>query len=139
MSENTSALGFSWDFIDEIAWWAFGLGAASALIGAFVTEDPAFAVGCLIAVALDVALVRVSSRLARDGLAQGQISHAASLIMVPGRLSAKAVLLILALAFPEVLSFAGTVVGVLAFDLTLAFVGSIKAASRMIRQSRQGG
>jgi len=109
------------------------------VIGAFVLGDPTFAYGCLAAVFVDVVLVRVASRRARDGLAEGRIDSSASIIMVPGRLGAKGILLVLSLTLPWALSFAGTVVGVLAFDLTLAFVGSVKAASRMIRHSRQGG
>jgi len=136
---SESAFGFSWEFIDEMSWWSLGLGAVAAVTGTLVTGDIAFAVACLLAVALDVVLVKVSSRRAREGLAEGRIDHAAAVIMLPVRLGAKALLLLLTFAVPEVLSFAGAVVGVLVFDLTLAVVGSIKAASRTMRQSKQGG
>jgi len=136
---SESGLGFSWEFIDEIAWWSLGLGFAAAVTGTLITGDAAFAVACLAAVVLDVVLVRISSRRARAGLAEGNIDHTAAVIMLPVRLGAKALLLLLTFAVPQVLDFAGAVVGVLVFDLTLAFVGSIKAASRTMRQSKQGG
>jgi hypothetical protein len=130
--------GFAWDFIDEIVWWALGIAGAAAAVAAIAFDDVAFALGCVVAASVDLVLVRVASGRARRGLARGEIDNAAPIIMVAGRLLAKAGLLLLSIAVPTVLGFAGTVVGVLVFDLTLALVGSIKAAARTMRPSKRG-
>jgi len=136
---DTEPLGFSWGFIDEITWWALGISASIAAVVAIPTGDTAFALGCLVGTTIDVVLVRVASGRARTGLAQGRIDRGAALIMVPVRLAAKAGLLLASLAAPAVIGFAGTVIGVLAFDVTLALVGSIKAATRTMRHPKEGG
>jgi len=59
--------------------------------------------------------------------------------MLGGRFLVKAGLMTLALAIPRLLSFPGTVVGALTFDITLAFVGSILALARGFRAPRMGG
>jgi hypothetical protein len=104
-----------------------------------VFDDVAFALGCAVAAAVDAVLVRIAVSRAQKGLARGEIDNAATIIMVAVRLVAKAALLLLSVAVPTVLGFAGTVVGVLVFDLTLAFVGSVKAAARTMRRPREGG
>jgi hypothetical protein len=58
--------------------------------------------------------------------------------MLAGRLVVKAGLLMAAIFVPQVLGFAGTVVGALTFDITLVVVGSITAASRTMRHPREG-
>ena len=138
MAEHTT-LGFSWDFLDEMSRWALGIGVAIALGGAFVTRQLPFAIGCLVAVTIDVALVRLVVRHARRTVDSGEIDAVSPLVMVVGRLLVKAGLLVLALSFPSVMSFAGTVVGVLAYDVTLSFVGSIVAATRIGREAGRKG
>jgi hypothetical protein len=136
---DEATFGFTWSFLDEMSWWALGIATAVAIGGAFYTRQVSFAVGCLVSVVIDVLLVRVSSRRARIGLEHGRIDTAAPLVMVGGRLLVKAGLLVLALSIPRVMSFAGTVVGVLAYDVTLSFVGSIVAATRVWRAGGRKG
>ena len=75
---------------------------------------------------------------ARKEIEAGRPGNGSSSVLFGVRLLVKAGLLMLAVLFPQVFSFAGMVVGVLAFDLTLAVVGSLIAATRLIRGSRQG-
>jgi hypothetical protein len=134
-----ATFGFGWDFLDEMTWWALGIAFAIAIGGAFVTGQISFAVGCVVGVCLDVALVRGATHRARRTLEHGQVDPVAPLVMVVGRLVVKAALLVLALALPRVMSFPGTVVGVLSYDVTLSFVGSIVAAIRLSHDGRGKG
>ena len=136
---DEATFGFSWKFLDEMSVWALGIACAVALGGAWYTGQVSFAVGCLVAVAVDVALVRTASHQARRALEQGHIDAVAPLVMVVGRLLVKAGLLLLALSVPRVMSFAGTVAGALAYDVTLSFVGSTVAAMRVWRSSGRKG
>jgi hypothetical protein len=131
-------LGFSWSFIDELSWWTVGIALAVSGVAFFYAGDTAFVVGCLVGVAVDVGLVRLASIRGRRELEAGRIDAVAPMIMVPGRLMAKVGLLMVAFFFPTFMSLAGTVVGVLLFDLTLAVVGSVLAASRTMRRPREG-
>ena len=131
-----STFGFGWEFLDEMSWWALGLAGAIAIGGTFVTRQASFAIGCVIAVAIDVALVRAASGHARRSLERGQIDAVAPLVMVVGRLLVKAGLLLLALSIPRFMSFPGTVVGALSYDVTLSLVGSIVA---VVKLTRHGG
>ena len=131
--------GFEWHFLDVVSWWAVGVGLCAAALGAFLTHDVGFAASCLLALAVDVCLVLVASRRAQHQLEAGQIDAAAAIIVVGGRFIVKAALLTLSLVVPSMLSFAGTVTGALAFDVTLAFVGSIIAATRGFRAPGMGG
>jgi hypothetical protein len=130
--------GFSWPFIDELSWWTVGIALAVSGVAFFYAGDTAFVVGCLVGVAVDVGLVRLASIRGRRELEAGRIDAVAPMIMVPGRLMAKVGLLLVAFFFPTFMSLAGTVVGVLLFDLTLAVVGSVLAASRTMRRPREG-
>jgi hypothetical protein len=131
--------GFSWEFLDEMSWWALGLSCVIAVGGAFVTGQLAFAVGCVVAVAIDIVLVRMVSNHARRTLESGHVDALAPLLMVVGRLLVKAGLLLTAMAVPHFMSFSGTVVGVLAYDVTLSFVGSIVAIMRVMRRGGPKG
>jgi hypothetical protein len=130
--------GFEWGFLDEISWWTLGIGVALAAGGAYLLRDLAFAIGCLVAVCVDVAIVMSASRRARNELEAGRIDAVAPIVMLAGRLVVKTGLLALALVLPRVLSFTGTVAGALTFDITLALVGSVIALSRGMRASRSG-
>jgi hypothetical protein len=136
--ENGSALGFSWDFLDEMTVWSLVIGASIAVVGGVLLGSVAFAAGCLLALGVDVALVRVSTHRARAELAEGRVDSVAPMVMLAGRLVAKALLLVLAIFVPQYLGFTGTVVGALTFDITLVVVGSITAASRTMRHSKEG-
>jgi hypothetical protein len=136
--EHDSVMGFSWDFIDEIGVWSLVIGTGIALIGGYLLGSPAFAIGCLVAVGLDVALVRIATRRGRSALAEGSVDAVAPTLMLAGRLLAKTALLVIALFVPQDLAFAGTIVGALIFDVTLAFVGSALAAARTMRHSKEG-
>jgi hypothetical protein len=131
--------GFSWGFIDEMTWWALGLATTAGLFGAWLLQQPQFLIGCMIAVIVDISLVRAASHHVRQTLELGQTDSVGPLIMVVGRLLVKAALLLAAIEFPDRLSFAGTVVGALAYDVTLTFVGSIVAAMRFGRGSGHRG
>lgn len=136
--DRDSVLGFSWDFIDEMSLWSLVIGGSIAVIGGIALQSVPFALGCLVAVGVDIVLVRVATHRARHELAAGRIDSVAPTLMVAGRLIVKAGLLVLALLIPQVLGFAGTVVGALTFDITLVVVGSIVAASRTMRHPKEG-
>ena len=130
--------GFEWGFLDEVSRWSLGVGIVAAGVGAYLTRDIAFAVGCLIAIGLDVGLVAIACRRARHELDTGHIDAIAPIIVLGGRFLVKAGLLTTALVLPRVLSFAGTAVGAVTFDITLAFVGSILAIARGFHAPRMG-
>ena len=138
MEQDPTVLGFSWDFIDEMSVWSLIIGVSIALIGGFLLKSVAFAVGCLVAVGVDVALVRIATRSGRRAFGEGRIDSVAPTVMLAGRLVVKAGLLVVALFVPQDLAFAGTVVGALTFDITLVVVGSIIAASRTMRRPKEG-
>jgi hypothetical protein len=138
MSE-TSTFGFSWEFLNQMSIWSLGIAAVAAVGGALVTGRIAFAVSCLVAATIDVLLVRFAVRHAQRTLYFGNVDAMPALLMTAGRLLVKAGLLVLALAAPSIMSFPGTVVGVLTFDVTLSFVGSIVAAVRMGRGGSRKG
>jgi hypothetical protein len=131
--------GFEWGFLDVISRWSLGIGVLAAVVGTYLTHDTAFAVGCLIAVVIDVGLVSISCRRGKRELELGRIDSLAPIIVLGGRFLVKAGLMTLALVIPRMLSFPGTVVGALTFDITLAFVGSILALTRGFRSPRMGG
>jgi hypothetical protein len=131
-------MGFSWDFIDEIGVWSLVIGVAIALVGGYLLRSAGFAVGCLVAVGVDVALVRVATRRGRRALSEGSVDAVAPTLMLAGRLLVKTALLVIALFVPQEFVFAGTIVGALTFDVTLALVGSVLAASRTMRHSKEG-
>jgi hypothetical protein len=138
LSSAQPEYGFSWSFLEELSWWSLGIAAAASVIATIVTREAAFAVACMLAASIDVVFVRGIAAGARKEIEAGRPGNGSSSVLFAARLLAKAGLLALAVLFPQVLSFAGMVVGVLAFDLTLAVVGSLIAATRLIRGSRQG-
>jgi len=131
--------GFSWSFIDEVSWWSLGIAFVIAAAVFLATGDTAFVVGCLGGAAVDIGLVRLSSHRAKRELADGRIDGVAPMVMVAGRLFVKTGLLLIAIFFPMIMSLAGTITGVLVFDVTLAVVGSVLAASRTMRRPKEGG
>jgi len=133
------AFDFSWHFLEEISWWSLGIATVASVVATFVTGGYAFAVGCMVGVLIDVAFIRAIATQARKEIETGSAASGRASMLFGVRLIAKAALLGLALLVPQVLGFAGTVVGVLVFDLTLAFVGSIIAASRLMSSPRSGG
>jgi small-conductance mechanosensitive channel len=132
------ALDFSWGFLTEISWWSIAIALVLSFVATVVTGQLAFALGCLLAASVDFAFVRATTTSARREIERGQVGATKSSILFVARLGAKAGLLGLSVLFPHVIGFAGTVVGVLAFDLTLAVVGSVIAATRVLRGSRMG-
>jgi hypothetical protein len=128
---------FSWSFLEEISWWSVGIAGLISAISLGVTGTPTFALGCMLAVAVDVAFIRSISIRARHEIAQGNAGAGETSWLFFGRLIAKAALLVLAALQPQVVGFWGTVVGVLVFDLTLALVGSVIAATRLMRHTHQ--
>ena len=137
--KQTAVLGFQWDFLGEVSRSALGIAAVAAIAGTLITRDAAFAVGCLVAIGIDVALVTVACHRGRSELQGGRVDAVAPSVMLVGRVVVKAGLLVLALLLPQILGFAGTVVGVLVFDVTLAFVGSALAILRVLGPGEGGG
>ncbi len=138
MSAAQPEYGFSWSFLEELSWWSLGMAAAASVIATVVTGEASFALSCMLAASIDVAFVRGIAAGARKEIEAGRPGNGASSVLFVARLLAKAGLLVLAVLVPGVFSFAGMVAGVLAFDLTLAVVGSLIAATRLIRRPRQG-
>ena len=135
---RTQVFGFEWSFLDEVARWALGVGVVASAAGVAVTRDPAFAVACMVATAIDVLLVSLSVRRASHGLDAGHIDPVAPLVMLAGRLVVKAGLLLVAMLSHDTAAFWGAVAGVMVFDVTLAFGGSVIAISRGMRTPREG-
>ena len=135
---NKPGFDFSWSFLEEVSWWSLGIAAAISVVASIVTRQAAFALGCMLAASLDVAFIRAIAAGARKEIEEGRPGAGSASMLFVGRLFAKAGLLVLSVLFPQVLGFAGTVVGVLVFDLTLAVVGSIIAATRVTRGSKLG-
>ena len=135
---KNGAFGFTWHFMDEITWWTLGIAFVISVVASFVTRAPWFAAGCLVVVVVDVMLVRVASHRAQKELEDDNIDAVAPTIMLVGRMLAKAILLVAALFAVNVQAFAGAVVGALAYDITLAVVGSIMALLRGGALPREG-
>jgi hypothetical protein len=135
---RTQVFGFEWSFLDEISRWALGVAVLASAIGSVYTRGAAFAVACMTATIVDLALVELSVRRARRELEAGRIDTVAPIVMLAGRLIVKAGVLVLALLVNNAVVFQGAVVGVLVFDVTLAFGGSAIAISRGVRP-REGG
>lgn len=129
---------FSWTFLQEVSWWSLGIAAAISVAASVATNDAAFGVACMLAAAVDVAFVRAIASSARREIEEGDAGARGASMLFVVRLLAKAGLLVFSVLLPAVLSFPGTVVGVLCFDLTLAVVGSLIAATRLMRGSRMG-
>jgi hypothetical protein len=132
------AYEFSWDFLEVISRWSLGIAAVVSAVMWVVTGQPTFAIGCMLAASIDFAFVRAIASSARTDIREGRPGARTASVLFVVRLAAKVGLLLLAALYPQVLGFAGTVVGVLCYDLTLAFVGSLIAASRLMRGSRIG-
>ncbi|HEY5541109.1 MAG TPA: hypothetical protein VIL41_06620 [Coriobacteriia bacterium] len=135
---RAQAFGFEWSFLDEVARWSLGAAVLVSAVGVVVTRDAAFAIACVVAAGIDVALVTASVRRARRELDAGRIDPVAPIVMLAGRLLVKAGLLVLALVAREPAAFTGAVAGVLVFDVTLAFGGSAIAIGRGMRRPREG-
>jgi hypothetical protein len=131
-------LDFSWGFLEEISWWSLGIASVVSVAATVITRQTDFALACMLAASIDFAFIRAIAGTARREIDEGELGAAKSSMLFVVRLMVKAVLLGLAVLFPEVFSFVGMVVGVLAFDLSLAVVGSLLAGTRLMRSSRMG-
>jgi hypothetical protein len=121
---------FDWSFLDEIGRWSLGIVAVAAVVGAVATRSWEFALSCLVAGAIDVALVHIAAERGGRAAETGDVDQAAMVIFLGGRLVYKILLLSAALVWPSLLSFWGVVVGVLSYDVTLVVVGSFLAVER---------
>jgi hypothetical protein len=131
-------LDFSWGFLEEVSWWSMGIAAVVSVAATVITRHTDFALACMLAASIDFAFIRAIAGTARREIDAGELGATKSSMLFVVRLMVKAVLLGLAVLFPQVLSFVGMVVGVLAFDLSLAVVGSLLAGTRLMRSSRMG-
>lgn len=138
MADNTADKVFSPWFLAELAGWSLIVAAAIALIGAFVTGHVQFAVGCLLAAAVDAFLVRTAVVGWTAGMQPGPYGGSSAGVMLVGRFLAKGALLLLALGAPRIFDFSGTVAGVFVFDLTLSVVGSVEAVRRVFPKLKEG-
>jgi hypothetical protein len=130
--------GFEWSFLDEVARWSLVVAVGVSAVGVVITHGAAFAVACMAGAVIDLALVEFCVRRAHRELDGGRIDTVAPLVMLPGRLLVKSVVLVLALVAGDSSAFAGAVAGVLVFDVTLAFGGSVIAIGRGMRTPREG-
>jgi hypothetical protein len=135
---DTDAVGFSWGFLRAMSAWTMRLASIAAVVGLIVTRDPAFALGCLVGAGADVLLVRRSSASAERALAENSVAPYSTALLLAGRVVLKAALLGVALLVPQVLDFWGTAIGVLAYDVTLAVVGSILVVKQGMRDVSEG-
>jgi hypothetical protein len=135
---RAQVFGFEWGFLDEISRWAIGVTALVAIVGALVSGSAGFAVACVLASAIDLVMVEFSVRRARRELDLGRIDSVAPIVMLAGRLLVKAGVLVLALGAQNTAVFAGAVAGVVIFDVTLAFGGSLIAIGRGMRPGERG-
>jgi hypothetical protein len=115
-----------------------GIAAVVSVAATVITRHTDFALACMLAASIDFAFIRAIAGTARREIDAGELGATKSSMLFVVRLMVKAVLLGLAVLFPQVLSFVGMVVGVLAFDLSLAVVGSLLAGTRLMRSSRMG-
>ena len=122
---------FTWRFLDEVAYWALGMAAVAALMGAIVTRSWAFPVSCLVTAFIDVCIVHASAHRGGNRAEEGAVDGASMVLFVGGRLAFKVVLLSAALLWPSFVDFWGVVAGAVAYDLTLVTIGSALATSRM--------
>lgn len=133
MREPEDTVGFSWDFLDEMVRWTLSIAAIVAVVGLVVRRDPSFALGCLLGAIGDVAIVHAAVVSAKSALKERRFDGSSGALLLGGRVLFKGALLAIAVFLPNVLDFFGTVVGVLAYDVTLAVVGSIVALRRGLR------
>lgn len=129
---------FSWDFLGEISWWSLGIAAATSVAATLMTGQVTFAIACMLAASIDVAFIRAIAASAHREMEEGAPGIGQSSMLFVVRLVAKAGLLVLGILIPGALGFAGMVAGVLCYDITLAVVGSVIAATRLIRGPRLG-
>jgi hypothetical protein len=121
---------FTWRFLDDVAWWGIGLAALCAVVGAVLTEGWSFPVTCLFVAGVDMICVHFAARRGGRAVDRGAVDPLA-IGLFAGRLVFKAIVLVLALIFPAVISFWGAVAGALAYDTALAVAGGIMSAARM--------
>jgi hypothetical protein len=138
MGPDSDIIGFSWEFLGEMSAWTMRLAALVAVVGLVVTREPQFALGCLVGAGADVWLVKRASRAAQQSLAETGVAPYSTALLLAGRVVLKAALLGAALLFPMVLDFWGTAIGVLAYDATIAVVGSILVVRRGMRDVGEG-
>jgi peptidoglycan biosynthesis protein MviN/MurJ (putative lipid II flippase) len=131
----TTRREFDFAFLAEVAWIGLIIGVVAAVLGSVLTGHAGFGVGCLLASGLDTVMVISASRRAEREVEARTLDPVSAMIMVPIRIIVKAVLLGIAVIWPSVLSFSGTAVGALCFDMTLAFVGSALALSQGFRRN----
>lgn len=125
---------FSWHFLEEVARWTLGVSAAGVVV-ATLLGNPAFAFAWALTVAVDVALVYVAARRGERAADPGGFDRTALVLFTGVRFAVKVGLIIFAAVFPAILSFWGTVIGALSYDVVLMVVGSVVAA----RQTLSGG
>jgi hypothetical protein len=136
---RTEARGFEWRFLDEVALWTAGVVAVVCVIGFLVTSSGMFVLGCVVCAAADISLALVAAHRAARELEAGRVDGVAPVVMTAGRLLVKAALLVAALLSRNGPLFWGAVAGVVAFDITLAFGGSVIAVRHGMRNASGGG
>lgn len=116
------------EFVGDIAKWAMWVAPAMALIGAFITRDGGWAVGCLVGAGYDIVTLHAAAETV-PGEGRWALSQKFGLVMV-ARLQGKGLLIVAAMALPELLNPWGMVFGVLTTEITMMTVGAVVAAVR---------
>lgn len=136
--DRRPTVGFSWPFLDEVAGWSIGIASFVAIGSVVVTRGLFFALGCLAASVIDVVMVHIAVQSAIRAVEQERPEAFSGALLLGGRLLVKGALLGLALLVPSVVAFIGTAVGALAFDITLASVGSVLAVRQGFSRFSEG-
>lgn len=120
-------------FVREVAGWSIAVAFAVAAGGAVVLRDWRFPLALAVGAAFDVGTVMLLLR--RVGPPEVDAARAGRLAakLIAPRLVIKALLLATAVLLPFALDKWGMLVGILVFDVTLMTVGSVIAASRVMR------
>ena len=129
---------FDLGFLDGLAWMTLGAAVIVGGLGFAVSDDIAFAIGCVLAASADVSLVLLATRRARRGLEVGLADPVSPVLMTAARVVLKAGLLLLAVLLHHAALFWGTVAGAIAFDVVLATAGSAMALTRLKSHSIEG-
>jgi hypothetical protein len=120
-------------FVREVARWSIAVAFVIAVGGAVVLRDWRFPLALTLGAAFDVgSVMALLQRVGPPALDAARAGKLAALLIAP-RLVIKALLVAAAVLLPFALDKWGMLAGILVFDVTLMTVGSVIAASRVMR------
>lgn len=117
----------------EVARWSIAVAVAVAVGGTLVSRDWRFPLALTLGATFDVGTVMLLLHRVRPQTMDAARAGRLAAQLIAPRLVIKALLLAAAVLLPFVLDLWGMLAGVLVFDLTLTTVGSVIAASRVLR------